>query len=332
MNFIQMKQKFPMTKNTQPRFIFFGTPTVARDTLAYLVGHGFSPAAVVTNPDRPRGRGLTLAPSETGAWSRARGIPVVTPSTLDAEAIAAIRACGAGADGGNANSTNANDGKSNINIDIGDKNYNAPTDFAIVVAYGKIFPQTLIDAFPMGVINVHYSLLPKYRGAAPVEAAILNGDTVTGVSIQKMTLALDAGDILATQSIPVYPDETARALRGRLIALGAELLTKLMPPISLGTLTGIAQNTTEATYAPKIKKEDGRVFLNGNAQENWNKYRAYIEWPGTYFFATYGGRKIRVKITRASYVSGVFIIEHVIPEGKREQPYVQFMRGGWIAV
>mgnify|MGYP000591466007 CR=1 FL=1 len=324
MNFIRTKQKFPMTKNTPPNFIFFGTPSVARDTLAFLVENGFSPTAVVTNPDRPRGRGLTLTPSETGAWARARGIPVLTPSVLDAEAIAAC-ACGAGA-GGDTNGADADGGKGE---DSGGSIV-TPADLAIVVAYGKIFPQTLIDAFPKGVINVHYSLLPKYRGAAPVEAAILNDDKTTGVSIQKMTLALDAGDILAAQSTPIHPDETARDLRARLTTLGAELLTKLLPAISQGTL-GVAQDETKATYAPKIKKEDGRVFLGSDAHENWNKYRAYFEWPGTYFFAARPPKKIRVKITRARFARGAFIIERVIPEGKREQPYDRFMSTGWVA-
>ncbi|TSC70007.1 MAG: methionyl-tRNA formyltransferase, partial [Parcubacteria group bacterium Gr01-1014_49] len=154
-----------ISHGAQPSFAYFGTPSVASETLAMLLEQGFVPDVVVTSPDAPKGRGLALAPSETKELALLHGIPVLTPEKLDTEAIARIAAY--------------------------------ECEYAIVVAYGKIFPETLISAFPQGVINVHYSLLPKYRGATPLEAALLAGDAVTGVTMQKMAKELDAGDIIA---------------------------------------------------------------------------------------------------------------------------------------
>ena len=278
-----------------PRFIYFGTPAVAQKTLAALVGAGYTPALVVTSPDAPKGRGLSLSPCSTRAWAMEHALETFTPEKIDDAAITHI--CNIGA------------------------------DFAIVVAYGKILPQALIDVFPKGILNIHYSLLPKYRGASPVEAALLHGDTITGVSIQKMVFALDAGDVLAVRETPIAPEETARELRPRLITLGADLLIETLPSFITGTHTLTPQDETKASRCKKIKKEDGELSLSGDTRENWNKYRAYAEWPGTYFFTERGGKNIRVKITTASFKNGSFIIERVIPEGKREMAYVDFMRG-----
>ena len=264
------------------RFAYFGTPGVAAMTLERLIEHGFAPAVVVTASDAPRGRGLVMTPSETNVVATKHGIPVLTPEKLDEAAIATIRT------------------------------YDA--ELAVVVAYGKIFPQTLIDAFPMGAINVHYSLLPKYRGATPMEAALLAGDTETGVTIQQMALELDAGDILAQETLTIGADETARELRPRLIELGAQMLIELLPRLARGEVTPTPQNHALATRARKFKKEDGLLTLDAPAEENWRKYRAYADTIGTYFFKD----SLRYKITKASFKNGPFLIERVIPEGKRE--------------
>ena len=266
-------------------FIYFGTPTVARDTLALLIERGFTPSLVVTSPDAPRGRGLALAPSPTKVLALEQNIPIITPEKLDAEALSTIRAF--------------------------------ECDYAIVVAYGKIFSEELIAAFPKGVLNVHYSLLPKYRGATPLEAALLAGDAETGVTIQKMVKELDAGDIIAQVATPIAPDETARELRPRLITLGARLLADTLPAFERGDTVPVAQDPARATRAGKLKKEDGLLDLGAPARENWNKYRAYADTIGTYFF----DKGKRVKITKASFKNSQFIIERVIPEGKREMDY-----------
>ncbi len=270
-------------------FIFFGTPYVARDTLEILKGRGYLPELVVTSPDRPRGRGLTMTPSETKTWAIENGIPVITPEKITDEVVSAIQ------------------------------EYDA--SYALVAAYGKILPQNLIDSFPLGILNIHYSLLPKYRGASPVEAALLNGDAVTGIAIQRMVYELDAGDLLAVQEVAIEPTETTRELRPRLITIGANLLADILPAFEAETITATPQDNSKATRCKKIQKEDGLLNLNGDAQENWNKYRAYAESPGTYFFVQKGDKSIRMKITHATFENGVFTVTRVIPEGKSEQPF-----------
>ena len=266
-------------------FAYFGTPKVASDTLAILIEHGFIPAAVVTSPDAPRGRGLALTPSETKTLALAHDIPVMTPEKLDAETTAAIGSLGC--------------------------------DCAVVVAYGKIFPEELINAFPRGVLNVHYSLLPKYRGATPLETALLAGERETGVTVQKMARELDAGDILAQEATEIARDETARELRPRLISMGANLLADTLPAYLRGDIVPIVQDASRASRAYKIKKGDGLISLDAPGDENWSKYRAYADSIGTYFYES--GK--RIKITKASFKNGEFIIERVIPEGKRETAY-----------
>ena len=284
-----------------PRFAYFGTPYVARDTLHMLADKGFMPSVVITSPDAARGRGLSLTPSETNAWAIEHDIPVLTPEVLDAAAIEEI----------------------------------AQYDclFGVAVAYGKILPQALIDLFPLGIVNVHYSLLPKYRGASPVEAALLHGDTETGVTIQQMAFKLDAGAILAQEKIAIDPLDTTLELRPKLIMLGAELLIKTLPDLYGGKAVPVPQNDALATHAPKIKKEEGllRIGSVDEAVINWKKYRAYKESPGTYFFATKSDQRIRVKIHNAQFASGKFTPTRIVPEGKAQQPFSYLEQNGWVA-
>ena len=281
---------------SQPlKFCYFGTPQVARDTLAALVENGFIPALVVTAPDAPRGRGLMLTPSPVKEFALEHNLPVITPEKLDAETIDAI--------------------------------HSVACDYALVVAYGKILPAALIESFSsagggsssggLGIVNVHYSLLPRHRGATPLEAALLAGDTETGVTIQQMVLELDAGDILAQETTLIGANETARDLRPRLTELGANLLVKTLPTFERREITPVPQDASQATFSRKLKKEDGLLDLNAPAKENWHKYRAYADTIGTYFFE--GGK--RMKITDAEFAGGEFRVLRVIPEGKREMPY-----------
>lgn len=267
------------------KFIYFGTPSVASDTLAFLIERGYVPSLVVTSPDAPRGRGLALTPSPVKVLALEQNIPFLTPERLTDETIASINAYGC--------------------------------DAALVVAYGKIFPKTLIDAFPLGMLNVHYSLLPKYRGATPLEGALLAGERETGVTVQKVVEELDAGDIVARKAVEIAPAETARELRPRLIELGATLLADSLPAFFSGAIALTAQDASLASRTRKLKKEDGLLSLDAPAETNWNKYRAYADTIGTYFFEN--GR--RIKIIKASYRDGKFLIQRVIPEGKREMDY-----------
>ncbi|MDB5244519.1 MAG: Methionyl-tRNA formyltransferase [Parcubacteria group bacterium] len=271
--------------NQSHNFVFFGTPTVASETLATLLKYGFVPSLVVTSPDAPKGRGLTLTPSPTKVLATERGIAVITPEILDQATIDAIKAFDA--------------------------------EYGICVAYGKIFPEELIAAFPLGVLNVHYSLLPKYRGATPLEGALLAGESETGVTIQKMVKALDAGDIVAQESTPIEPFETARELRPRLITLGARLLADSLPAFVAGSITTTQQDESLATRSGKINKSDGELNISSDAVANWNKYRAYTDSIGTYFFEN--GK--RLKIIAATFKDGTFTVERVIPEGKNETSY-----------
>lgn len=189
-------------------------------------------------------------------------------------------------------------------------------DLFIVVAYGKILPQRVIDMPKFGTLNIHYSLLPRWRGASPVEAAILHGDTETGVSIQKMVFKLDAGPIIAEEHTSIDPNETHVDLRNRLIPMGAELLVSLFEKMNF---EGKEQDESQMTHCGKTRKEDALINpFADNPQELWNKYRAYFGWPGIYFMDS---NNKRVKITRAKFEDGKFIIERVVREGKPESDY-----------
>ena len=277
-------------------FAYFGTPYVARDTLRILVERGFVPAVVITSPDAPRGRGMQLTPCETKEWALAHELPVLTPEKVTPEFIEEMKGYGC--------------------------------EYAVVVAYGKILPQALIDAFPKGVLNIHYSLLPKYRGASPVEAALLHGDTVTGVTIQQMVYKLDAGDVLAQKEVMISPTETTRELRPRLIEEGAELLAELLPVFERGEVTPVPQEESEATHSKKIEKSEGELDLSGDPVTNWNTYRAYAESPGTYFFTEKNGKRMRVKMVTARFENGVFTPDRIVPEGKKETSYTSFQNLG----
>ena len=195
-------------------------------------------------------------------------------------------------------------------------------DLFIVVAYGKILSQKVIDLPKLGTLNIHYSLLPRWRGASPVEAAILHGDLETGVSIQKMVFKLDAGPVIAEERTLIGPNETHVELRNRLIPLGAELLvTGVFSPLLAGKGLEVKfdQNESQMTHCGKTKKEDGLINpTTDNPQILWNKYRAYYGWPGLYFFDS---NNKRVKITKARFENNKFIIERVIREGKPESNY-----------
>ncbi len=272
-----------MNKNLN--FAFWGTPDVAEGTLEILKEAGYIPSLIITAPDKPQGRKMILTPPPVKVWAEKNNVPFIQPEKL-------------------------NDFRLENNFDL-----------SIVVAYGKIIPENILNAPKLGSINIHYSLLPKYRGAAPVEAAILNGDTETGVSIQKMFPKLDAGHILAQEKVKILPDETAPELRLRLIKIGGNLLVKLLQTPSASGISPFAggekQNELQATYCKKIKKEDGLIDLNDDPVKNYNKFRAHAAWPRTFFLKN----NKRVIITSAKFEDGKFVIEKVLPEGKKEQNY-----------
>ncbi|HPI82563.1 MAG TPA: methionyl-tRNA formyltransferase [Candidatus Paceibacterota bacterium] len=283
---------------TNIKFAFFGTPEVASQTLDILLANNLLPSLIITSPDKRAGRDLKLTPSPVSIWAKNHNIKCLKPEKLDDIFLDEL-----------------------FHLTDQEK-----IDIYVVVAYGKILPDILIKYPAKKTINVHYSLLPKYRGASPLESAIQNGENETGVTIQEIEYKLDSGPILATQKVPIDTTTTKIKLKEELIEGGANLLIKTLNQIKDGTINKIAQDEDQATFCKKIKKEDGLIDPQGNDLENWNKYRAFYGWPGIYFFADKKDKNIRLKITQASLLDGKFIIEKVIPENKKEISYSDFLR------
>jgi methionyl-tRNA formyltransferase len=284
-------------KKDNLNFAFWGTPDVASETLEALKQAGFLPSLIVTSPDAKSGRGLQMQASPVARFAEENNISCLKPEKLDAEFTLKL---------------------STFNFQL-----------FVVVAYGKIMPENILNIPKLGSINIHYSLLPKYRGASPVESAILNGETETGVTIQKMEYKMDSGPIIAEEKIEILPDEKAPDLRKRLIKIGGELLVKILTPSAFSTSpyvgggwVGVQQDESKATFCKKIKKEDGLIDLSGDAIKNYNKFRAYATWPRTFFFQN--GK--RIIITNATLENNKFAIKKVLPEGKKEIKYEDFLK------
>jgi len=236
------------------RLAFFGTAELACASLNTLAtSPEFTIAAVVTQPDRPKGRSLQLQPSPVKSAALALGLPILQPDRArDPAFLASLRV--------------------------------VELELAVVVAYGQILPKALIELPRHGCVNVHTSLLPKYRGAAPIQWALLNDDAETGVTIMKIDEGLDTGDLLTQQATPIHATDTAQTLHDRLARLGAELLLPTIRDLVGGRITPRPQPATGACYARKITKEDGRIDWSLPARAIWNRVRAFAPWPGAYTF------------------------------------------------
>jgi methionyl-tRNA formyltransferase len=243
------------------RLVFLGTPAFAVPTLERMVQAGHRVPVVVTQPDRPRGRGRNTAPSPVKEAAARLGLPVYQPERVRRpEALDYLR--GLGADG------------------------------MVVVGYGQIIPQSVIDLAPFGIINVHASLLPKYRGAGPIQWAIVNGETRTGVTTMRIDAGLDTGDMLLKARTEIGPEENAIELGQRLAATGADLLVETMARLAAGTIVAEKQDGSQATLAPMLKKEDGLIDWTGTAQGIHNRVRGLQPWPGAY--TTFRGQTMHV--------------------------------------
>lgn len=230
------------------KIIFAGTPEFAIPTLAALLRSGHEVCAVYTQPDRPAGRGRKLRPSPVKVLALEHGIPVFQPERLR-DAAAQQQLAGLGA------------------------------DLMVVVAYGLILPVPVLNAPRLGCVNVHASLLPRWRGAAPIARAILAGDTETGVTIMQMDAGLDTGPLLATARCPIGPEDTAADLYDRLADLGAQLLAATLPGLEQGTVRAMSQDERLACYAPKIEKAEALLDWTRPADELARKVRAFNPWP-----------------------------------------------------
>ena len=254
------------------RIVFMGTPDIAAACLEALYAAGQEVCAVYTRRDKPVGRKQVLTPPPVKQTALAHGTPVFQPRTLR--------------DGGE------------------DANLRAlAPDLIVVVAYGCILPQSVLDIPKYGCINLHVSLLPKYRGSAPVQWAVLNGDVETGVSIMQMDAGLDTGDVLVCEKIAIGPEETSGALFDRVTAVGARLLCETLPRIEAGALTPTPQDHAAATLAPVLTKELAEFRWTDSADHIHNWVRGMDPWPSAWF-VTSGGRKVKVLACRVADGSG----------------------------
>jgi methionyl-tRNA formyltransferase len=243
------------------RLIFLGTPAFAVPTLERILEAGHSVISVVTQPDRPKGRGQALAASPVKEAALRANLPVFQPERIRRpEGVSHLAELGAEA--------------------------------MVVVGYGQILPQSIIDLAPHGILNVHASLLPKYRGAAPIQWSIANGETVTGVTTMRIDAGLDTGDMLLRAATAIRADETAIELGQRLAILGADLLVETLKRLGTGALTAEKQDTSQATYAPILKKEDGLIDWRSPAEAIHNRVRGLLPWPGAY--TTFRGQTLHV--------------------------------------
>ncbi|MGE5735676.1 MAG: methionyl-tRNA formyltransferase [Acidobacteriota bacterium] len=242
--------------------VFCGTPRFAVPTLTTLVNSGFTVSLVVTRPDKPRGRGLEVVFSPVKHAALQFGLPVVQPEKIK----------------------NNEQFRSQLS--------SLAPDAVIVVGYGRIIPQWMIDLPLLGNLNVHASLLPKYRGAAPIQWAIASGESVTGVTTMRIDAGLDTGDVLLQKEIPILADDTAETLAPRLADLGAALMIETLYGLQAGTLTGRSQDHSKATLAPVLKKEDGLIDFQRTAVEIWNRLRGFQPWPGAY--TRFRGKQLQI--------------------------------------
>ena len=297
------------------RTVFMGTPALAVPTLEALLEQGHEVAAVMTQPDRPAGRGRRLRSSPVKSRAFELGLPVEQPARIKApEVLERLRQLG--------------------------------PEVIVVVGYGQILPQSILDLPQWGCVNVHASLLPKYRGAAPINWAIANGETVTGVTTMRIERRLDAGDMLLQREVEIGPLERAPELTGRLALVGAGLLVQTLAALEQGTLAAEKQDETEVTYAPILKRQDGWIDWNLTAGEIFNRIRGFAPWPGSY--TSFRGKRLHVRGARrkleASAEPGAIsmaegslevgcgagtalVLEELQLEGKKQMPAAEFARG-----
>ncbi len=296
------------------RLIFLGTPAFAVPSLERIAASGFRIEAVVSQPDRPRGRGGRVEATPVKEAALRLGLPVYQPERIRRpDAVEFLRAI-------------------------------AP-DAMVVVAYGQIIPQAAIDIAPLGIINAHGSLLPRYRGAAPIQWAVANGETRTGITTMRIDAGLDTGDMLLEAETPIGPEETALELSARLAAMSADLLVETLRGLAAGAIQPRQQDPALATYAPLLKKEDGRIDWRHPAQAIHNRVRGLQPWPGAYTVfrgqalhiwrarvveaapAGEPGRVLAAKPPVVACGSGALELQEVQLEGRRRMPAVDFANG-----
>jgi methionyl-tRNA formyltransferase len=301
------------------KLIFCGTPQFAVPTLEAVLHAGHNVELVVTQPDRPQGRGLALAPPPVKQLALAHNLPVAQPEKLK------------------------------TNAEFREQLESISPDAILVVAYGRIIPRWMLDLPPLGNINLHGSLLPKYRGAAPIQWAIASGEPVIGATTIRLDDGLDTGDMLLKANLPVTPDQTSVELFPLLAEEGAQLMVKTLAQLEAGTITPIPQDQDHATLAPILKREDGAIDFQRSAEEIFNRWRGFQPWPGAY--TTLNGKKLvisRMQLPEAELVpagqpgevildqgrwfmacaeNSMFEVTEVQLEGRKRMSAADFLRG-----
>src|SRR5499426_1385045 len=255
------------------RLVFMGTPEFALPTLIEIAGRGHEIAAVYTRAAKPAGRGMELQPTPIDREARRLGLNVLTPATLrSADAVAAFEAHGA--------------------------------DAAVVVAYGMILPKPILDAVPLGCFNLHASLLPRWRGAAPINRAIMAGDRETGVMVMKMEEGLDTGPIAMAERVPIPPDMTAGQIHDALARLGADLMVRALAALERSSLTLTPQPADGVTYASKLTNDETRIDWSCPAQAVHDHIRGLSPFPGAWCELVIDGKPTRLKVLRTTVTPG----------------------------
>ncbi len=280
-----------MLNNKKIKIGFFGTPEYSVMILDKLYSSGYDIAFIVTAPDKPRGRNMEVSPTPTKAWGINKGITVFEPIKLKDESFI-------------------------------EKLKTYECDVFVVMAYGKIIPDSILNIPKHKSLNIHPSLLPEFRGSCPIETSILQDKRNTGVTIIRMDSEMDHGPIVAIKNVDLDTWPVDRETLGKiLVEQGAILISETLPDWVNGKIKEIEQDHSKASYTKKIEKEDGLIDLNDDPYKNLLKINAYHTWPSAFFFIEKDGKKIRVKITKASLKDNKLNIEKVIPEGKKEINY-----------
>ena len=265
--------------------VFCGTPLFAVPTLEKLVSAGFRVKLVVTQPDRPSGRGMELAASPVKRSALALDLPVAQPEKIK------------------------------NNEEFRRQLESIAPEAIIVVGYGRIIPQWMIDLPPLGNLNLHASLLPKYRGAAPIQWAIATGEHITGVTTMRIDAGLDTGEILLQSEERIGPDDTAMTLAPRLAQGGAELMISTLAGLKNGTIMPQPQDNAKATLAPILKREDGLIDFSRTALDTWNRLRGFQPWPGAY--AHFRGKMLQLHSAAVAPEVAVVADAHITIENER---------------
>lgn len=283
-------------------YAFFGTGALAESVLAALVRAGHMPSLVVTKPDTKQGRHMELTAPHIKTWAELKGVEVYQPESLKDLAADTLL-------------------------------HTKKFDLFIVASYGKIIPRDILNLPVHGVLNVHPSLLPSYRGPSPIESALLDGVLTTGISIMKLDEGMDTGPVLAQNAFIIPLESNAGSLEVMCGQLGGEMLTQLIPHYLDGTLLPKAQEHDKATVCKKITKDLGLIHLDDDISLVRRKFRALTPWPSLYFFIEHGGRDVRIKINEIDLVSqkdstiARDYILTVTPEGKKLMDFESFKRG-----